>query len=568
MVAGSTALAAYVSKQNPLDHDALQAEAHRTLRDLMSLLALPALWAERDAAAILLNMLEAVEHIVAIDCSYVDVQALAEHSAIEYLRVSGAQYADEQLSHWQMALRDFRKMSITTAASVCHTPIGPLHVVRLSFGYSAQSGCVWFGSANASFPTVAQAALLRAATMLAATGLKSARIAHERQRASRAKDEFLAMLGHELRNPLAPIFTSLELIKRQTNAPLNRPHLIIERQARHLSRLVDDLLDVSRIARGKVDLDQRDVLLSPILAAALEATSPLFEQQRHVLALDLCERAIVVHADAVRLTQVFANLLNNAAKYTPANGRISVHVSQSEGQVIIRIKDNGMGISTGLMPRIFEIFEQGVTTVARSEGGLGVGLALVKNFVHLHGGTVTASSDGPGQGSEFTVTLPVSRADQPRTEAAGTDEPLPEPIVNEVHEGLRILLVDDNQDATESMAGLLRDLSINVAIATDAQDALSLVDSFNPAIAIIDIGLPGKDGHELAIELRRRFPSRAIRLIALSGYGQQDDRLRSIAAGFERHLVKPVDIFTLTSLVFEGRSSSALDAVKRNTASD
>ena len=524
-----------------------EAAAQRNLRDLLGLLTLPALWAGRDAATVLQLMTEAVERIVGLDMSYVDVQLMPEQAAIKKLRLSRGPASDEDVTAWESTLHEFRHMAISSAPRLYETPVGRLRVIRLSMGYSAQRGSVWFGSADPTFPLVTHLACLRAAATLAATGLQTARIEHERERASRAKDEFLAMLGHELRNPLAPIFTSLELIKRQSTEPLSRPHAVIERQARHLSRLVDDLLDVSRIAHGKIDLDKQLVDLRSILANALEAVAPLLDQRGHEVTTALPDVSGQVLGDATRLTQIFSNLLTNAAKYTPVNGKIWLETRVEGERVVVCIRDNGVGISAGLMPRLFHIFEQDGSTIDRSGGGLGIGLALVQNFVQLHGGTVKAASDGPGTGSSFTVTLPLS-APIAHAPVPATVE-LQAPDKSNGREALRVMLVDDNVDAIETMAEILRFSGFDVATALDPVEALALAESFKPEAAILDIGLPGMDGYQLAAELRRRLGTQPLRLMALSGYGLAQDYRQSANAGFERHLVKPVDCDELIALL-------------------
>ena len=536
------------------DNDNASAAAHaeaaasrRSIRDLMGLLALPALWIGRDTETVLQLTTEAVERIVDLDMTYVDVNFPAEQLVFSRLRVRGITETAARLERWQDALHALRQMPLSSEASVQSTPIGALRVVRLSMGYTTQNGSIWFGSLEPAFPLLAQSASLRAAATLAAVGLQSSRSEHAREAASRAKDEFLAMLGHELRNPLAPIFTALELLKLQATGPLSPAHAIIERQARHLSRLVDDLLDVSRIARGKVELDSRRIDIRSIIVNAIEAVTPLMAQRFHTVTHALPDEPVFVVGDATRLTQIFVNLLTNSAKYTPNRGQIGVEALLTDERVSICIQDDGSGISAELLPRLFLIFEQGSHTIDRSGGGLGIGLALVQNFVRLHGGTVTAVSEGLGKGSKFTVSLPLA----PKI--------LPEPIQSQIElttasvrappKGLRVMLVDDNVDALETMAAMLRNSGFQVVTAMDPFQALILAASFEPNVAIVDIGLPGMDGRQLAAELRRRSGSQPLRLLALSGYGTADDLRRSAGAGFERHLVKPIDAVGLVTLL-------------------
>jgi PAS domain S-box-containing protein len=353
--------------------------------------------------------------------------------------------------------------------------------------------------------------------------------------ASRAKDEFLAMLGHELRNPLSPIVTALQLMRMRGDTGTEREQAIIQRQVQHLVRLVDDLLDISKITRGKIELKKEWLSLSEVLTKAVEMSSPLLEQRNHRLAVDLPAH-IQLHADAVRVAQVVSNLLTNAARYTDIGGDIVLSARQVEGAAIeICVKDNGTGISAEMLPRVFDIFFQGTRTVSRSEGGLGIGLALVKNLVQLHGGSVHAFSDGPGRGSEFVVRLPVAAADVPPGVRPVADESCTSP------RGLRLLLVDDNVDAADTLASLLRADGHDIVVAHDPAAALECIQWFVPDVAILDIGLPVMDGYELLAHLREKAELGACCFVALTGYGQYADRERSREAGFHEHFVKPVD---------------------------
>jgi len=365
----------------------------------------------------------------------------------------------------------------------------------------------------------------------------------EAEEASRAKDEFLAMLGHELRNPLAPIVTALQIMKLRGDTASNREQQVIERQVQHLVRLVDDLLDVSRITRGKIELKQEPVELSSVAAKAVEIASPLFEQRRHYLTVDIPRTGLRTLGDPVRLAQVVANLLTNAAKYTEPGGNISIRARREPDLVVLIVEDTGTGITPELLPRIFDMFVQGPRSTDRSQGGLGLGLALVRSLVELHGGSVQARSEGSGRGSTFEIRLPALPA------PAGMDEPsAPKLVVQQA--ALRpadLLVVDDNQDAADVLAEALRAAGHNVRVAYNGPTALTLVEQFQPAVAILDIGLPVMDGYELAARLREFRPT--TRLLAVTGYGQERDQERSRAAGFDQHLIKPVDPTRLVALV-------------------
>ena len=351
------------------------------------------------------------------------------------------------------------------------------------------------------------------------------------QEASSAKDAFLAMLGHELRNPLAPIVSAVELMKLQDPEP-NRERDTIERHVRRVVRLVDDLLDIARITRGKVSLDLEHTSLTEVVAAAVEHTGPLFRRRAHRLEVDVAPDATVV-ADEGRLVQVAANLLTNAAHYTPEGGEVRV-IGKAEGErVVLEVADTGQGIAPEQLPHVFEPFTQGPRGRDRAEGGLGIGLALVQGLVELHGGTVSAHSDGDGRGSRFVVSLPRDF----RTPGRQSQPPTPPPR-SKAASGVRVLIVDDNEDAGSLLGLVVERHGYVTAVATHPRDAIALAAEFQPEVAVLDIGLPEMDGYELAAKLREIVPG--CRFIALTGYGQRNDHARSESAGFEAHLVKPV----------------------------
>jgi signal transduction histidine kinase len=363
--------------------------------------------------------------------------------------------------------------------------------------------------------------------------VEDARLAAEH--ANRAKDEFLAMLGHELRNPLAPILTALQLMTLRGDRGAERERAIIDRQVRHVVRLVDDLLDVSRIARGKIDLSRERVELGTIVARAIETASPLVEQKRHELDIDVAPQGLAIDADAARMQQVVFNLLHNAAKYSEPQGRITVRAARRGDAIELSVRDTGVGIDAAMLPHVFDLFFQERQAIDRAQGGLGLGLAIVRNLVELHGGTVSASSRGRGYGSEFTVRLPASRQQlvpRPAPEAARTPQP--------AGTGLRILIVDDNEDAASLLADALRLSGYDTRMAFDGQMALDLAATFAPQVAILDLGLPGMNGYELAAGLRA-LP-RPPKLVAVTGYGTSADQARTQASGFHLHLVKPIDL--------------------------
>jgi signal transduction histidine kinase len=357
--------------------------------------------------------------------------------------------------------------------------------------------------------------------------------------ASRSKDEFLAMLGHELRNPLAPIVTALDLMRLRGIADGMRERAIIERQVQHLTRLVDDLLDISRITRGKIELRRKTDELIAAVEPAIDAIGPLVVQHRHQLEVDIPSTGLVVDADPARLSQIVRNLLTNAVKFTPAGGQIAISARTAGDHVELEVRDNGGGIAEDLRPHVFEPFVQGAQGAERSGGGLGLGLAIVKSLVELHGGTVAMASDP--RGTRVTVRMPLARETRPAM-PSGRMAAMPK-------RALRVLVVDDNMDAAALIGDLLRILGHDPVIAHDGPGALAVADRDRPELAILDIGLPGMDGYELARQLRERPGLAEVPVVALTGYGQASDRDRTRAAGFVEHLVKPIDLQRLHELV-------------------
>ena len=369
----------------------------------------------------------------------------------------------------------------------------------------------------------------------------------EAMAASRAKDEFLAMLGHELRNPLAPIRTALNLMALRGDPETAKERQVIERQVDHLVRLVDDLLDVSRITRGKIDLAREPIEIGEVIAHAIEMASPLLEQRRHHLDVQVPREGLVVNADPDRLAQVFSNLLTNAAKFTDPGGHITVSAArgdrEGDREIAVAVTDTGAGIAPEFLPSLFETFAQERRTVQRSQGGLGLGLAIVRSLVTMHGGSVSVHSEGRGRGATFTVRLPAFE---------GAVAPAGPAVAARAQTGPggRILIVDDNVDAAEMLSDLLTDAGHETRVAFDGPSALAVVRDFTPDLAILDIGLPVMDGYELAAELRARLPA-APRLIALTGYGQEQDQQRVAVAGFDRYLIKPIAVDALYRVIDE-----------------
>ena len=371
----------------------------------------------------------------------------------------------------------------------------------------------------------------------------------ELQQAARTKDEFLAMLGHELRNPLSPIATTLQLMRMRTPGILTAERAIIEKQVRYLTGLVDDLLDVSRIASGKVDLALAAVDFSDITAAAIETVQPLMEEREHTLHVEV-EPGLVVKADSRRLIQVLVNLLTNAAKYSKQSRPIHLTAAADGNEVVLRVRDEGVGIDPEMLPRVFDLFSQERQSLARSRGGLGLGLAIVRNLVTLHGGSVSAFSEGRDHGSEFVVRLPrLKEPTAPHTEVASPHRPESETPKRANARPARVLVVDDYALAAESLAMLLQEFGFETHVAHDGAAALSVMTQFHPDIALIDIGLPVMDGYELARSIRSMGGFEKMPMIAVTGYGQESDRVRVREAGFNEHLVKPIDAVRIGQVI-------------------
>jgi signal transduction histidine kinase/CheY-like chemotaxis protein len=387
------------------------------------------------------------------------------------------------------------------------------------------------------------------------------------QDADRRKDEFLAMLSHELRNPLAAIVNAAAVLERLPDAPARvlRLQEVVGRQSSRMARLLDDLLDVSRITQGRIELRRAPLDLIALVPQALESCRPFIQDRKHELLMDLPECPVRVFGDSARIEQALTNLLTNAAKYTPPGGEIRILVTCEDGTASVHVEDTGLGIAPELLPRIFDLFTQGERTLARSEGGVGIGLTMVKRLIELHGGSVHAASRGPDLGSRFTIRLPLMKCEdlvkddgvsmeaeaEPRSQRNVPLHPsslIPHPS-HPPHPAVKVLLIEDNEDAAATLEDLLGLWGHEVEVAASGEDGLRQAEFFEPEAVLIDIGLPGLDGYEVARRLRQSAGSSAARLVAISGYGQEEDRRRSREAGFDDHLTKPVDLETLRSIL-------------------
>jgi PAS domain S-box-containing protein len=363
--------------------------------------------------------------------------------------------------------------------------------------------------------------------------------------AHRAKDDFLATLSHELRNPLTPLRTSLELLRRLNGGDVKseRVRAIMERQVNHLVRLVDDLLEVSRITRGALSLRKERVELAAIVRNAIETCEPLMLAANHALEVQLPREPVWLEGDPIRLSQVLTNLLNNAANYSDKGSRVTVQGSTADGHAVISVRDTGMGIDPDMLPRMFEMFSRGHRDSGRAQAGLGIGLALSRRLAEMHGGTLNGHSDGVGKGSEFVVRLPLADA----SDALSS----PTPAVTEGAGllGITVLVVDDNHDVGDGLGAVLTALGAEVRVARDGHNALEAFAAFHPRVVLLDIGMPAMNGYEVARAIRKGFPQAAPVLVALTGWGQEEDRRRAREAGFDHHLVKPAELDALQTLL-------------------
>lgn len=383
----------------------------------------------------------------------------------------------------------------------------------------------------------------------AATAIENAQLLEALKETDRRKDEFLAMLAHELRNPLAPVRNAVHILRASSpgNAETQWAQDVIERQVQQMSRLVDDLLDVSRIARGKIDLKRERLAIATAVSNAVEAARPLIERGRHEFSLAVPSEPLYVEADAARLSQIFSNLLANAAKYTDPGGRIHVQIERADDRVAVHVCDNGMGIPAEMLSSVFDMFVQVERAGDRSQGGLGIGLTLVKRLAELHGGSVEAKSAGAGLGSEFIVRLPLAPE---RPEAVGATTG---PYLSANLQKVRILVADDNKDAADSLAVLLRGNGSEVRVAYDGLEAVGAAIAFQPDVVLLDIGLPKLYGYDAARRIREARGTEVL-LIAITGWGQEEDRRRAYEAGFDHHLTKPVRFESLLRIIARERA--------------
>ena len=433
---------------------------------------------------------------------------------------------------------------------------GEAAAIAFPLGSRSSAAGVWAISREASGRrfNAAEVTIARSVASRVSMALQNAELYKALERADQQKNEFLSMLAHELRNPLAPIRNGVDLLRLQGHGSSESVGLvtdIIDRQTTHLVKLVDELLDVSRITRGKIRLEFESVNVADVVAAAVETCTPTIEAGEHSLTVCVPDEPLAVYGDRVRLVQVVSNLLTNAAKYTPPTGKIALTVGVEDQEIVLSVRDNGIGVPRHMLDRIFELFTQVERSIDRSQGGLGIGLTLVKRLVELHGGRIGVASEGPGHGTEFTVRLPAAVPEDapfaPETPARTIDAP----------RECRILVVDDNADVATTAARLLRARRHRVLSANDGRTALELAQSFQPQVVVLDLGLPGLDGFEVARRLRASPDTQDALIIAVSGYGQDEHRRQTREAGFDVHFVKPVSIETILQAIAERQAEFA-----------
>ncbi len=533
--------------EKPADHSRTHsipaADLEDCLRDLVSVLALPSFCRGRSQAEAMVIVVDSARTLLHAELAYAHLKP--PQQAVEPFWFANPEIPVAAIRALVAPAIEANSNSAVTVPN----PSGgaPLRLIFVPIGFYAEAGALVLGSTRPDFPRPLEVITTRAIASLTSATLDNARLLEVARESERRKDDFMALLGHELRNPLAPILTALQLMKLR-NVGGEKERGIIERQTHHMVQLVNDLFDISRLTRGTVELDKKEIGLSDVAAQAIEMAAPLIEKHRHLLQVSI-DSGLRVNGDATRLAQVFSNLLTNAARYTEPGGQIHLEARRTDAAVEVRVRDNGRGIEEEMLEKVFILFFQTDRGKDALSGGLGLGLALVKSLVELHGGTVAASSAGRGKGALFTVTLPLARPSPTVTHL-----PAPSPPAEPAAVPRCVLVVDDNHDAADLLAELLRASGHEVRVAYDGAGALTLLAArFEPAFALLDLGMPGMDGYELAQRVREKRPKTV--LVALSGYTEAGARAKSLAVGFAHHLAKPVNLEVVNGLL-NSRGSS------------
>lgn len=518
----------------------------RCIRELAALSVLSAAWSRTEPQGIAESLADVLlRSLTQAELIYVHVLGPSRDLAVEILRTHQGRETADRTREIGKTLEPLLQCG-SAPPPTFPNPVGEgtVRLAIIPMGYDGDCGFVVAGSRQPDFPSQTERLLLGVGVNQATVVLQHKRSEAILRESDRRKDEFLAILAHELRNPLAPLRNALQLMRlagddAQTVA---KTRGMMERQMEQMVRLIDDLLDISRITRGKIVLRKERVELAAVIRDAVETSRPVIESAGHELTVIYPPELISLDADSTRLAQVFANLLNNAAKYTPRGGQIRLTADRQGNEVVVRVRDTGIGIPVDMLPRIFEMFTQVDRSLERSQGGLGIGLSLVRGLVELHGGSVEAFSSGPGQGSEFRVRLSAhpSTRNAPSAAEDGSQAALSR------H---RILVVDDNRDSADSLALLLTLQGNEVRTAYDGIEAVEAAAVFEPDIVLSDIGMPRLNGYEAAQKMREQCRGRRMVLIAMTGWGQEEDKRHANEAGYDFHLVKPVDLAALEGLL-------------------
>jgi signal transduction histidine kinase len=518
----------------------------RCIRDLAALSVLSAAWSRTDPQGIAESLADVLLRSLAqVDLIYVRVLGPARDLAFEVLRTHQGLETTDRTREFGTLLEPLLQCGGAPPPALAN-PVGggTVHLAIVPMGYDGDCGYVVAGSQQPGFPSQTDRLLLGVGANQATVVLQHKRSEAILQESDRRKDEFLAILAHELRNPLAPLRNGLQLLRLAGDdvRTVAQTRSMMERQMQHMVRLIDDLMDISRITRGRVVLRKEPVELAAVIRDAVETSRPLIETAGHELTVIYPPEPITLDADPARVAQVFANLLNNAAKYTPRGGQIRLTAERQGSEVVVGVRDTGIGIPADMLPRIFEMFTQVDRSLERSQGGLGIGLSLVRGLVELHGGSVKAHSGGLGQGSDIRVRLPVHPP--PRNAPSAAEDGR-----QAAPSRYRILVVDDNQDAADSLALLLTFQGNEVRTAYDGLEAVEAAAVFEPDIVLSDIGMPGMNGYEVAKRIRQQCRGRRMVLVAMTGWGQEEDKRHATEAGYDFHLVKPVELSDLRRLL-------------------